>query len=208
MLISIEGPDQAGKTTQIKLLKEYSEQNNLNWNFTCNPGGTDFGYKLRELILDKAYDVAAKAELLIYLADRAQHISEYAEDFKDPNKIFICDRFSDSTLAYQGFGRSMDTNIINQINSYVCEGIKPDLTILLMIEPEEAFKRREGDPDRMEQENKLFFIRVANGYKTIASQEPERVKIIDVKTHSKEHIHDTIIAKINEFIEGASFAKT
>ncbi|NQY80015.1 MAG: dTMP kinase [Candidatus Caenarcaniphilales bacterium] len=202
MLISVEGPDQAGKTTQIKLLKEYAENNNLDWNFTCNPGGTDFGFKLRELILDKSYDVDSKAELLIYLADRAQHVAELAEDFNDPNKIVICDRFSDSTLAYQGFGRNMDTNIISQINSYVSEGIKPDLTILLMIEPEEAFRRREGDPDRMEQENKLFFIRVANGYKTIASSEPERVKIINVENHSKEHIHGLIIAKINQFIEG------
>ncbi len=202
MLITVEGPDQAGKTTQIKLLKEYAKNNGLDWNFTCNPGGTDFGHKLRELILDKSYDVDSKAELLIYLADRAQHVAELAKDFNDPNKIVICDRFSDSTLAYQGFGRNMDTNIISQINSYVTEGIKPDLTILLMIEPEEAFKRREGDPDRMEQENKLFFIRVANGYKTIASSEPERVKIINVENHSKEHIHNLIIAKINHFIEG------
>ena len=202
MLVSIEGPDQAGKTTQIKLLKEFALSNDLNWEFTSNPGGTEFGTKLRELILDKSYKVNSKAELLIYLADRAQHIAEYTEKFKDSKKIVICDRFSDSTLAYQGFGRDMDINIINQINSYVTEGIKPDLTILLMIEPEEAFKRREGDPDRMEQENKLFFIRVANGYKSIASKEPERVKIINVENHSKEHIHELIIAKINEFMEG------
>ena len=202
MLISVEGPDQAGKTTQIKLLKEYASKANLDWSFTCNPGGTNFGLKLRELILDKSYDVNYKSELLIYLADRAQHIAENIDDFKDPNKVVICDRFSDSTLAYQGFGRNMDTNIISQINSYVTEGIKPDLTILLMIEPEEAFKRREGDPDRIEQENKLFFIRVANGYKTIASSEPDRVKIINVENHSKEHIHELIVARINQFIEG------
>ena len=201
MFISIEGPDQAGNTTQVSLLKAYAEKNSLGWIFTSNPGGTDLGKCLRSLILDKSYTVSDKAELLVYLADRAQHVEEFYTKMKDPKSLVICDRFTDSTLAYQGYGRNLDLNIIRQLNAYVTKGVKPDLTILLMIDADEATKRRSGDPDRIEQENKLFFIRVANGYKTIAHEEPERVKIINVENHSREVLHEKIVNLINEFLE-------
>lgn len=201
MFITIEGPDQAGKTTQVNLLKSYASEHNAGWIFTSNPGGTELGKHLRELILDKNTEVSDKAELLVYLADRAQHVEEYYSLIKDPDKIVICDRFTDSTLAYQGYGRNLDLNIIRQLNAYVCQGAKPDLTILLMIDADEAARRRDRDPDRIEQENKLFFIRVANGYKTIAHEEPERVKIINVENHSREFLHEKIVTLINDFIE-------
>jgi len=201
MFITIEGPDQAGKTTQVNLLKSYAAKQEKDWLFTSNPGGTSLGKHLRELILDKNSFVSDKAELLVYLADRAQHVEEYYSLMKDPNKIVICDRFTDSTLAYQGYGRNLDLNIIRQLNAYVCQGAKPDLTILLMIDADEATRRRDRDPDRIEQENKLFFIRVANGYKTIAHEEPERVKIINVENHSREFLHEKIVTLINDFIE-------
>lgn len=201
MFITIEGPDQAGKTTQVSLLKKYATENNKDWLFTSNPGGTDLGRRLRELILDRNYKVSDKAELLVYLADRAQHVEEYHSLIKDPTKVVICDRFTDSTLAYQGYGRNLDLGIIRQLNAYVTKGIKPDLTLMLMIDADEATRRREGAPDRIEQENKLFFIRVANGYKTIAHEEPERVKIINVENHSREVLHERIVNLINSFIE-------
>jgi len=201
MFITIEGPDQAGKTTQVSLLKKYAAENNKPWLFTSNPGGTDLGKRLRELILDRDYKVSDKAELLVYLADRAQHVEEYHSLIKDPTKVVICDRFTDSTLAYQGYGRNLDLGIIRQLNAYVTKGIKPDLTLMLMIDADEATRRREGAPDRIEQENKLFFIRVANGYKTIAHEEPERVKIINVENHSREVLHERIVDFINTFIE-------
>ena len=201
MFITIEGPDQAGKTTQVSLLKKYAAENNKPWFFTSNPGGTDLGKRLRELILDRDYKVSDKAELLVYLADRAQHVEEYYSLIKDPTKVVICDRFTDSTLAYQGYGRNLDLGVIRQLNAYVSKGIKPDLTLMLMIDADEATRRREGVPDRIEQENKLFFIRVANGYKTIAHEEPERVKIINVENHSREVLHERIVDFINTFIE-------
>jgi dTMP kinase len=201
MFITIEGPDQAGKTTQVSLLKKYATENNKDWLFTSNPGGTDLGKRLRELILDRNYKVSDKAELLVYLADRAQHVEEYHSLIKDPTKVVICDRFTDSTLAYQGYGRNLDLGIIRQLNAYVTKGIKPDLTLMLMIDADEATRRREGAPDRIEQENKLFFIRIANGYKTIAHEEPERVKIINVENHSREVLHERIVNLINSFIE-------
>jgi dTMP kinase len=201
MFITIEGPDQAGKTTQVSLLKKYAAENNKDWLFTSNPGGTDLGKRLRELILDRNYKVSDKAELLVYLADRAQHVEEYHSLIKDPTKVVICDRFTDSTLAYQGYGRNLDLGIIRQLNAYVTKGIKPDLTLMLMIDADEAARRREGAPDRIEQENKLFFIRIANGYKTIAHEEPERVKIINVENHSREVLHERIVNLINSFIE-------
>ena len=139
--------------------------------------------------------------MLVYLADRAQHVEEYYSLIKDPTKVVICDRFTDSTLAYQGYGRNLDLGIIRQLNAYVTKGIKPDLTLMLMIDADEATRRREGAPDRIEQENKLFFIRIANGYKTIAHEEPERVKIINVENHSREVLHERIVNLINSFIE-------
>ena len=201
MFITIEGPDQAGKTTQVSLLKKYAAENKKDWLFTSNPGGTDLGKRLRELILDRNSKISDKAELLVYLADRAQHVEEYYSLIKDPTKVVICDRFTDSTLAYQGYGRNLDLGIIRQLNAYVSKGIKPDLTLMLMIDADEATRRREGAPDRIEQENKLFFIRITNGYKTIAHEEPERVKIINVENHSREVLHERIVNFINNFIE-------
>jgi dTMP kinase len=201
MFITFEGPDKAGKTTQIAMLKEYASQNALNWLFTSNPGATELGMKLRKIVLDSNEIISDKAELMIYLADRAHQVASMLKPALEEKRIVICDRFADSTLAYQGYGRGIDIKTIENMNALVCEGIKPDLTIMLMVSEKEA-ELRTKDKDRLEAENKLFFIRVRNGYRTIAHENPTRIKMIEVDGLTKDELHqkilDLITSKINE----------
>lgn len=201
MFITFEGPDKAGKTTQIGMLKDYAERHKKDWLFTINPGGTELGSKLRRIVLDSNEEISHKAELMIYLADRAHQVSVLLKPALDAGRIVICDRFADSTLAYQGYGRGIDIKTIETVNALICEAIKPDLTIMLMVSEQEAEKRTK-DRDRLEAENKLFFVRVRNGYKSIAHENPTRIKMIEVDGLSKDELHtrivDLIENKINE----------
>jgi dTMP kinase len=200
MFITIEGPDKAGKTTQIKLLQEYSEKNGFNWIFTRNPGATSLGSRLRDIVLDNKETISDKAELMLYLADRADHVHSILKPALEQGKIVICDRFTDSTEAYQGYGRGIDIKTIKMINHLVCEGVEPDLTIMLMVSDAEAV-RRTKETDRLESENKLFFIRVRNGYKTIARENPTRVKMIEVDGLSEADLHSQIINIIDNALK-------
>ncbi len=205
MFITIEGPDKAGKTTQIKLLKKYAEDRGLNWVFTRNPGATSLGSRLRDIVLDNKEVISDKAELMLYLADRADHVATLLKPALAEGKLVICDRFTDSTEAYQGYGRGIDIKTIKMMNALVCEGVEPDLTIMLMVSDTEALKRTK-ETDRLESENKLFFIRVRNGYKTIARENPTRVRMIEVDGLSEEDLHVQIIGLINKAIE-SQYAK-
>lgn len=205
MFITIEGPDKAGKTTQIKLLKKYAEDRGLNWVFTRNPGATSLGSRLRDIVLDNKEVISDKAELMLYLADRADHVATLLKPALAEGKVVICDRFTDSTEAYQGYGRGIDIKTIKMMNALICEGIEPDLTIMLMVSDTEALKRTK-ETDRLESENKLFFIRVRNGYKTIARENPTRVRMIEVDGLSEEDLHAQIIGLINKALE-SKYAK-
>jgi dTMP kinase len=205
MFITIEGPDKAGKTTQIKLLKKYAEDIGLNWVFTRNPGATSLGSRLRDIVLDNKEVISDKAELMLYLADRADHVATLLKPALAEGKVVICDRFTDSTEAYQGYGRGIDIKTIKMMNALVCEGVEPDLTIMLMVSDTEALKRTK-ETDRLESENKLFFIRVRNGYKTIARENPTRVRMIEVDGLSEEDLHVQIIGLINKALE-SQYAK-
>lgn len=200
MFITIEGPDKAGKTTQIKLLKDYAEKHGLDWVFTRNPGATSLGSRLRDIVLDNKETISDKAELMLYLADRADHVSTLLKPALEQGKIVICDRFTDSTEAYQGYGRGIDIKTIKMMNSLVCEGVEPDLTIMLMVSDTEAL-RRTKETDRLESENKLFFIRVRNGYKTIARENPTRIKMIEVDGLSEADLHAQIISIIENALK-------
>jgi len=205
MFITIEGPDKAGKTTQIKLLQNYAEDRGLEWIFTRNPGATSLGSRLRDIVLDNKEVISDKAELMLYLADRADHVTTLLKPALAEGKVVICDRFTDSTEAYQGYGRGIDLKIIKMMNNLVCEGVEPDLTIMLMVSDAEAI-RRTKETDRLESENKLFFIRVRNGYKTIARENPTRVRMIEVDGLSEEDLHVQIIGLINKALE-SQYAK-
>lgn len=197
MLITIEGPDKAGKSTQLKLLEDYAKANSKNWVFTKNPGGTALGDKLREIVLDDQQTISDQAELMIYLADRAHHIDHLIKPAIDEGKVVICDRFVDSTVAYQGYGRGMDIDLISKMNNLVCRGVQPELTILLTVTEEMAEERSRGETkDRIERENKLFFVRVRNGYMALARQEPTRFSVLENADKSVEEIHNEIVTII------------
>mgnify|MGYP001176190250 FL=1 len=176
--IVIEGIDGCGKTTQIDAIYNWLPSSGLmdeNSKIikTREPGGTFFGKKLREILLakDKNNDPSPLTELLLYAADRAEHVSKIISPELKKNNWVICDRFTDSTLAYQGFGRHLDINIIKQLESIVCQGEKPDITFLLDISAEESIlRRRDQIPDRIESEGIAFLKNVNNGFKKIAKE--------------------------------------
>ena len=176
--IVIEGIDGCGKTTQIKEISKWLPNSGLlkkdnKLITTREPGGSLLGKKLRGLILDnnKNNKPSSLAELLLYSADRAEHISKIISPALKNNDWVVSDRFCDSTLAYQGYGRNINLEIIKSIETIVCQGEYPDLTFFLEISPEESILRRKNDiPDRMESEGIKFLEKVNEGFKLIAKE--------------------------------------
>jgi len=181
--IVIEGIDGCGKTTQIDELSKWLPSSGLikkgsKLITTREPGGSLLGKKLRGLILDNNENnkPSSLAELLLYSADRAEHVSKIISPALNNNNWVISDRFSDSTLAYQGYGRNINLEIIKNIESIVCQGQSPDLTFFLEISPEESIFRRKNEiPDRIESEGIRFLEKVNEGFKLIAKQKNWKV---------------------------------
>ena len=176
--VVIEGIDGCGKTTQINEISKWLPNSSLMGKdseliITREPGGSLLGKKLRNLILDnnKTNKPSSLAELLLYSADRAEHVSKIISPALNNSDWVISDRFSDSTLAYQGYGRNINLEIIKNIESIVCQGASPDLTFFLEISPEESIFRRKNEiPDRMESEGIKFLEKVNEGFKLIAKE--------------------------------------
>ena len=200
--IVIEGIDGCGKTTQIDELSKWLPNSGLidtrsKVITTREPGGSLLGQKLRRLILDnnKNNKPSSLAELLLYSADRAEHVSKIISPALKNNDWVISDRFSASTLAYQGYGRKINLEIIKKIESIVCQGVYPDLTFFLEISPEESILRRKNEiPDRIESEGIRFLEKVNEGFKLIAKE--KKWKVIsasqNIKTISNQ-IKETVI---------------
>ncbi len=198
LFITFEGIDGCGKTTQIELLKNSLEKQGENVLLTREPGAKGLGEKLREILLNYEGDVSSNCESFLFLADRAQHIDTIIKPAIEKGIIVICDRHTDSTVAYQGYGRGLDLKQIHYLNNIATSGIKPDLTFILDIDVETSLERIGKARDRMESAGIEFFNRVRNGYIEISKQEPNRVKLINGKD-SIENIHNQIITYINEF---------
>lgn len=179
IFISLEGPDGAGKTTQLKLLSKYLDSLNREYLITRDPGGTPLGKQIRRIILHSE-SVEPMAELLLYQADRAQHVSELIKPALAKGQIVLCDRYVDSTLAYQGYGRNIDLELIHQLNEFATGGLMPELTILFDISSEAGLSRlHPSGHDRLEREAIDFHMRVRNGYLELAKNEPKRWQVID-----------------------------
>lgn len=199
ILISIEGPDGAGKSTQIALLKEYLEQKGYESVLTREPGGTKISEKIRNLILDREnMEMGREAEMMLYAAARAQLVHEVIKPALEMGKAVICDRYIDSSAVYQGIAREIGIETVYQINECAIQGIWPDLTIHLDLNAEEGIKRKknQAELDRMELETMEFHKNVVQGYRTLAKRDPKRIKTIDA-TLSIEEIHD----QIKEYLE-------
>lgn len=180
LFITFEGTDGTGKSTQIEFAREYFESRGFNVLMSREPGGTSISEKLRGILLDKANgEMSPVTEMMIYAASRAQLVSEVIIPAVNDGTVVICDRFVDSSVAYQAFGRGLG-DMVAEVNSYATTGLAPDITFFMDIDPEVGRSRiAGGELDRLEQEKSDFFRRVYDGYKSIAASDPGRVKTID-----------------------------
>lgn len=206
IFITFEGPECAGKTTQIKMLRDYLIGIGRDVITTREPGGTEVGEKLRDIV---KYHVGStpitdEAEVLLFAASRAQHIGELIKPALNCGKIVICDRFVDSTTAYQGYARGLDMEFILKLNDFAVSNYMPDITFLLDLTAEESMDRsskREETllvEDRIESEQLSFHKLVREGFLKIANQASDRIKIISA-INSIDFIHNEIVDKLNGF---------
>ncbi len=201
MFITFEGPDGAGKSTHIRAVKEFLEERGRKVVLTREPGGTTLAEQIRELLLVKSAEAMDdKTELLLYLAARAQHVSQKILPAIEAGCDVICDRFSDSSVAYQGYGRGINLGLLKQMNDWACQGLVPDYTFVMLLKPADALARLKKDGrelDRMELEDIAFKERVYNGFLACAEARPGRVVTLDASDAI-----ETNRAKILEFLEG------
>jgi len=180
LFISFEGIEHCGKTTQSKSLAKHLEDEGHRVVLTREPGGTPLGTEVRELLLHRTQDdVSTTAELLLFAADRAQHVDTLIRPALADGQIVICDRFFDSTRAYQGYGRGIDASLIDGAIHLATDGLEPDLTITMDITVAESRARAEETDDRIEQESNAFFQRVRDGFLEIAESTSHRTVLID-----------------------------
>lgn len=179
--ITLDGIDGAGKTTQLNVIKQWFEQQNLPVFFTREPGGTILGEQLRQLLLDPATKIGLRAETLLMFAARQQHLEDVILPKLAQGIHVVSDRFTDATFAYQGGGRGLPASEIESLETWVQGSLRPDLTILLDVPLEVALGRIEGarEKDRFEQENQAFFSRVREVYLQRAAIFPERYVVVD-----------------------------
>jgi dTMP kinase len=188
--ISFEGLDGTGKTTQLKALESYFRDQGRSCVITREPGGTPLGSLIRQVLLEVGQQpIAAPTELFLYVADRAQHVHDVILPALVAGKIVICDRYTDSTLAYQGYGRGIDLKFLRQLNEFADQGVQPDLTFLLDCPVELGLSRTaqrqlkitigENREDRFEHEKLEFHQKVRAGFLEMARAEPRRFRIVD-----------------------------
>ncbi len=202
MLITFEGIEGCGKSTQIGLLYEQLKSEGHDVVKTREPGGTEFGEALRKTLLRKDMNVYPLSELLIIMAIRAQHIEEVIMPALTERKIVLCDRFTDATYAYQGYGRGIDLGIIETLNRLVTKAVRPNLTILIDIDPATGLGRKAADApiDRFEKEDLTFHAEIKLAYEKLAHDEPDRFFVVD-GTSSLETIRTTIANRVITLIK-------
>ena len=179
--LTFEGIEGSGKSTQARRLAAELGDKAL---FTVEPGATGLGWSIRGLLLEqRGQDVSPLAELLLFFADRAQHVHEVIRPALEAGRVVVCDRFTDSTTAYQGYGRGLPLDLIRTLAREATGGLAPDATVLLDVPVAVGLTRarRRGRPDRMEGEEKAFHERVAAGYRELAAQEPDRFVVVDAR---------------------------
>ena len=199
LFITVEGTDGSGKSTQIENIKKYLVSKGYDVVTAREPGGTGIGEKIRDIVLDpENISMDIVTEILLYEAARAQIVKEVIKPALLKGKVVLCDRFTDSTLAYQGYGRNLDKDKIYKLNEIAAQGMVPDITFLFAISPEEAIKRKKKKfiPDRMEMEENEFRSRVYEGYMQIAHGEPERIKVIDAGGSVEE-----VFSEVRKFLD-------
>jgi dTMP kinase len=190
IFITFEGVEGSGKTTQIKRLQRYLKQRGIPCFTTREPGGTPIGEKVRRILLNRAHDeMMALSELFLYEAARAQHVIQVIRPLLRKKGVILCDRYTDASLAYQGYGRKIDPRLVGLLNQIASKGVRPDLTFLLDCPSDMGLRRavrrnrqmRSNLQDRFEREKIQFHHRVRKGYLSLAKEEPHRIKVIDTR---------------------------
>jgi len=206
LFITFEGVEGSGKTTQIKRLKRYLKQKGIPYFATREPGGTPIGEKVRRILLNRAHgEMMALSELFLYEAARAQHVIQVIRPLLKKKGVILCDRFSDASIAYQGYGRKMDPRLVDLLNQIASKGVRPDLTFLLDCPSDMGLRRavrrdrqkRSNLQDRFEREKIQFHRRVRKGYLSLAKEEPHRIRVIDTREGEQkvfEKIRNTVDA--------------
>lgn len=203
IFITMEGPDGAGKTTQLDLLKGYLESRGYETLIARDPGGTRISEAVREIILNKEFqEMDDMTELLLYSSARAQLVAEVIRPALAAGKAVLCDRFVDSAAVYQGIARGLGIDTVYDINRYALQGIMPDITFHLDLDASAgiARKKNQAELDRMERQSLEFHQKVAEGYRELARRNPDRMFSINAAL-PKEAICDMIINRVNELIE-------
>jgi dTMP kinase len=209
MFISLEGIEGCGKTTQLELLSTYLEEKGRSHVVTREPGGTAIGKKIRSILLDPASkELVPTAELLLYMADRAQHIDSLIIPHLAEGKIVLCDRYFDATVVYQGFARGLDAEFIRDLHRIILKDLKPDITLLLDLSPRIGLARawqeldsgnRSDAESRFEEEAISFHEKVRAGYLELAKMEPGRFKIIEA-SRPIEAVQTDIQAELSAYV--------
>ena len=208
-LISFEGGDGSGKTTQLKLLGDYIAGKGKICLCTREPGGTKLGKLIRQVLLEiGGEEISPTTELFLYLADRSHHVQEVIQPALKGGKLVLCDRFTDSTLAYQGFGRGVDFDLLRRLNQLASEGITPDLTFLLDCPVDVGLFRTthrivERREDRFEREKVEFHEKVRKGFLELAREEPNRIYVLDA-SRAIHQVHEEIRRVVDQKLKDGS----
>nr|WP_217449483.1 dTMP kinase [Deinococcus sp. JMULE3] len=193
MFVSFEGPEGAGKSTQLARLDARLDTHGVPHCLTREPGGTPLGTRVREVLLDPALTIDPLPEFLLYSASRAQLVANEIRPALNRGEVVVCDRYADSSLAYQGAGRGLPVNLLREITLAATDGLTPDLTVLLDLDPVVGLERaaRRGQPDRLEQADLDFHRRVRAGFLHLAEQTPARFLVLDA-TRPADDLSDAI----------------
>jgi len=208
--ITFEGIDGSGKSTQLRLLANFLRSNNCEIVATREPGGTPLGLRLRAVLLDAQEQVDPLTELLVFAADRAQHVRSLLQPALRSGRIALSDRYADATVAYQGGGRGFSPELISQIVELATGGVKPDLTLLFDLTVAESMRRTgrrwsaKEKGDRLDGEDAAFHTRVRNAYLAIAAAEPERVRVVET-TGSVEETHERVKEIVVPFLKSKGY---
>ncbi|MBE0447368.1 MAG: dTMP kinase [Actinobacteria bacterium] len=201
LFITFEGIEGSGKSTQIALLAEYIKARGYEVTVTCEPGGTTVGEAIRRILLNPEFaEMDYHTEVLLYAADRAQHVAELIMPALNKGNIVISDRYIDSSIAYQHFGRGMPLDLIMDVNDRATQGLKPNITFLLVVPTELGLSRAtQVKADRIEQESIEFHTRVEAGFQELAAKEPGRWLVVD-GTRSVDEIHQVVVEALEPFL--------
>lgn len=197
VFITFEGPEGAGKSTQLTRLVGRLAAEGVAHTVTREPGGTELGSRVREVLLDPLLTIDPLPEFLLYSASRAQLVANVIRPALDRGEIVVCDRYADSSLAYQGAGRGLDGALLDAITAAATGGLTPDLTVLLDLDPVIGLERaaRRGQPDRLEQADLAFHQRVRQGFLELAGRHPQRFLVLDA-TQSPDELSGRVWAAV------------